>query len=91
MKQELQQATGKFINGWHKIENTNGYTNFINIDGEVMSNQWFDNCRDFREDYAAVCLNQKWNFINVYGEYLSDQWFDMCWSFDNGFAYVKKK
>lgn len=91
MKQGLQQATGKFINGWHKIKNFKGYANFINIDGELMSDQWFDNCWIFKDGFAKVHVDNKgWNFINTNGDLIFESWFDDIIEMDKALERYKK-
>jgi hypothetical protein len=63
--------------------------NFINQEGDFLSNQWFYDCHNFYKGFAKVELNNKWNFINQEGRLLSGQWFDDCDYFRNGFAKVK--
>ena len=50
----------------------------------------FDECDDFYNGFAVVCLNEKWNWLTEDGSLLSpDQWFDDCGDFENGFARVR--
>jgi hypothetical protein len=77
-----------FIEGYAKIK-LNKKSNFINKNGELLSNKWFDDALDFSEGYAAVYLNGKWNFINKNSEYLSDTWFDGINDFIEGYAKIK--
>lgn len=50
--------------------------NFITNNGDLMSNQWFDNVGDFFNGFARVKLNDKgYNFINTEGQLFSEQWF----------------
>ena len=57
--------------------------NFINTEGQLVSNQWFDWIGEFneKEGFAQVKLNGKWNFINAKGQLLSQQGFDWPWEF----------
>ena len=66
----------------------NDKSNYINQEGQFLSNQWFDSCGVFREGFAVVGLNGEYNFINQEGKLLSDQWFDGCGLFYEGFAKV---
>jgi hypothetical protein len=63
--------------------------NFINENGELLSDKWFDFLYDFEDGYARVKLNGKYNFINKNGEYLFDKWFDRISAFRDGYARVK--
>ena len=78
-----------FDNGFTKVW-LNNKCNFINQENKLISNQWFDGCRDFDDNgFAMVWLNGEWNFINQKGRLISNQWFDGCDDFDdNGFAMV---
>ena len=63
--------------------------NFINTEGRILSNQWFDNVWPFFEGFARVRINYKYNFINTEGQLLSKQWFDAAGDFNEGFARVR--
>jgi hypothetical protein len=54
----------------------NGKENFINTDGKIAFDQWFDRVEDFQDGFAVVKLNNKFNFINKDGKLISNQWFD---------------
>jgi hypothetical protein len=81
---------GDFVDGYAKVELNDKY-NFINTDGKILSDKWFDYVDDFSEGYAAVDLNGKKNFINTDSKYLSDKWFDEASNFQSGYAAVKLK
>ena len=55
--------------------------NFINKNGEFLSDKWFYWVYNFKEGYAKVKLNDKYNFINKNSEYLSDKWFEDVYDF----------
>lgn len=63
--------------------------NFIDTDGNVLSDKWFDGCGDFQEGLAVVVLGANQNFITMDGRMLSKQWFDWCGGFKEGFAKVQ--
>ena len=67
----------------------NGKWNFINKEGNLLSEKWFDDCFGFNEGFARVKLNNKWNYLDKGGKFLSDQWFDDCGYFNKGYASVK--
>ena len=77
------------VNDGFAVVKLNGRCNFINTEGQILSNQWFEYVRDFKEGLAKVKLNGKYNFINTEGKLLSRQWFDMAWEFNEGFAAVQ--
>ena len=66
----------------------NNKWNFIDRNGNILSDKWFEDCDDFQEGFARVILNHKWNFIDHEGKYLSDTWFDNCRLFKVGLAVV---
>ena len=78
----------EFINGFATVVLNTKY-NFIDGDGNLLSQQWFDYVGDFSYGFAEVKLNGKHNFINAKGQFLSQLWFDMAWDFNDGFAIVR--
>jgi hypothetical protein len=76
-----------FKNGYAKVE-LNKKWNFINKNGEFLSDKWFRFVGEFKDGYARVKLNKKWNFINKNGEFLSDKWFDVVGDFREDCAGV---
>ena len=79
---------GDFNEGFARVE-LNGKWNFINTEGRILSNQWFDDTWNFSEGFVGVRLNGKWNFISTEGRLLSKQWFDTALDFSEGFARVE--
>ena len=77
-----------FYDGFAAVK-LNGKWNFINTNGQFLSQQWFDDAGDFSNGLAAVKLNGERNFINTEGKLLSQQWFDEAWVFKEGYAEVK--
>lgn len=84
---EIFDYVNDFREGYAKVELKNK-SNFINTDGEFLSDTWFDNTWDFKDGYTRVCLKGKYNFINTDGKFLSDTWFDGAWDFKCGYARV---
>ena len=79
---------GFFCEGFARVR-LNGKWNFIDKQGNIISNQWFDDCFPFYKGFARVRLNRKYNFIDYHGYFLSDTWFDSCGGdFYNGLANV---
>ena len=70
------------------VARLNGKYNFINTEGQLLSNQWFDWAGNFNEGFAIVKLNDKYNFINTEGQFLSNEWFEDASDFRAGFAAV---
>ena len=79
---------GCFSDGFAAVK-IDGKWNFINAEGKLLSEQWFDDTYRFSEGFAVVTLDRKYNFINTKGKMLSEQWFDDAWNFSDGFAVVK--
>ena len=76
-------------NGVAKVRLNNKW-NFIDVNGNLLSKQWFDYISYFENDFAIVELNDKCNFIDVNCNLLSQQWFDIVSNFNEyGFAKVR--
>ena len=73
--EEIFDYVYDFKDGYARVE-LNDKFNFINKNGEILSDKWFDKIFDFKDGYAEVLLNKKYNFIDKNGEILSDEWFD---------------
>lgn len=71
------------------IVNINDKLNFIDTEGRLLSQQWFDSMWNFSDGIAKVYLNGKYNFINTEGQFLSNQWFDWAYDFHEGFSRVR--
>ena len=80
---------GDFENDFAQV-NLNKKWNFIDTNGNLLSQQWFDGVSDFNEyGISIVKLNKKWNLIDKNGNFISQQWFDGVSYFDkNGIAQV---
>lgn len=51
--------------------------NFITLDGEFLSDVWFDKVLTrFRNGYGLVCKGKKWNMINKQGQLILSKWYD---------------
>ena len=77
-----------FKDGYAKVT-LNDKWNFINTNGDFLSDQWFDSAYDFRNGYAIVQMNDNFNFINTNGEFIGNKWFDYVSDFKDGFARVR--
>ena len=82
--------------GYIKIGYETGYGtykfwyNFIDIDGNFLNDEHYDDCGNFHEGFASVNKNGKCNFIDTDGNIVFDEWFDECGTFINGYASVRK-
>ena len=62
--------------------------NLIDTNGNLLSQQWFDNIFSFNKNgIAQVELNRKWNLIDKNGKLLSKQWFD---SYDDAYYFMRE-
>lgn len=82
------KEVGDFQEGFYAVK-LNGKWNFINQEGQLISDQWYDWAGDFNEGFAKVELDGKYNLINQKGQLISDQWYDVLGDFNEGFAVVK--
>lgn len=77
--------------GFARIRNCDKKYNFIDKQGKLLSEKWFDWAEDFKEGFAVV-KNEDYvyNFIDKQGEFLSEKWFEKAFDFNEGFAVVEK-
>ena len=80
-----------FSDGFARIKNCERKYNFIDKQGKLLSEKWFDWAEDFKEDFAVV-KNEDYvyNFIDKKGKFLSEKWFEKAFDFNEGFAVVEK-
>ena len=64
--EDIFQWFYRFNNGFARVQ-LNGKYNFIDKNGKLLSNTWFDNASNFSEGFARVELNGKYNFIDKNG------------------------
>jgi len=80
---------GYFYNGFACVQ-LNRKWNFLDTEGKLLSNVWFDWVGDFNKDgFAKVELNGNWNFLDTEGKIISDKWFNLAGDFYNRVARVK--
>ena len=82
------QHVYKINDGFYSVR-LNDKMNFIDTNGKLLSDKWFDWISDFNNGFSIVRLNDKMNFIDEHGKLLSDKWFDFVIDFKDGFAIVK--
>jgi hypothetical protein len=85
---EIFKSVGDFSDGFADVLLNNKY-NFININVQLLSNQWFDYAYNFSDGFAKVKLNGEWNFINTNAQFLSNQWFERVGRFSDGFVWIQ--
>ena len=61
-----------FHEGFARVKLNNKY-NFINKNGEFLSEQWFDACEHFYKGFARVKFNRRWYRINKNGKIKSNE------------------
>ena len=80
-----------YSDGFARVKNCERQYNFIDKDGKILSEQWFEWAEDFQEGFAVV-KNEDYvyNFIDKKGKFLSEQWFDWIDYFHDGFARLQR-
>ena len=77
--------------GFARLQRSDDLMNFIDANGKIISEQWFDWVDDFQEGFARVQRSDElYNFIDKQGKLLSEQWFDWVDDFQEGFARVQR-
>ena len=79
---------GNFREGFATIRLNNKW-NYINQEGKILSDLWYDYCDIFKNGFARVQIGNKHTFIREDGKRLNNEWYDYCFTFENGFARVK--
>ena len=65
-----------FSDGIARVQRGDDKWNFIDKNGNYLSDKWFDWADNFQENFARVQrTNGEYNFINKQGKYLSKEWF----------------
>ena len=57
----------KFIEDGFAVVEKNSKYNYINEEGEYISDVWFDYAYNFKEGFGKVELNGKWNYMDKEG------------------------
>ena len=77
--------------GFAKIQRGDYLFNFIDKEGNILSNELFHYVDNFCEGFAGVQRDDKlWNFIDKKGNYLSKEWFRYVYNYHEGFAIVQR-
>ena len=65
--------------------------NFIDKEGNYLSDEWFINVYDFHDGLAIIQRGDGlWNYIDKQGNILSNEWFSDAYSFYEGVANVQR-
>lgn len=78
-------AIGNFHNDF-AIVKKDGKCNYVNSNGELLSDDWFDACNDFEDGFGLVVKDRKRNFVGSNGQLLMDIWADRAGDFIGGTA-----
>ena len=80
-----------FSDGFAIIKRSDRLWNFIDKNGNYLSEKWFNCIGDFYDGFAKVKRkDNKWNFIDTNGKLLAKQWFEWIDYFHDGFARVQR-
>jgi hypothetical protein len=85
------EVVKKLRNGISLVKATKGETikyNYLNTEGKLLSETWFDDAFYFYAGFAMVELNEQYNYLNAEGKLLSEMWFDYASYFREGFAAI---
>ena len=80
-----------FSDGLAQIERGDTLYNYINKEGKLLLNEWFEWADDFFEGFAIVQREDKlYNLIDTKGKIISNEWFEFVHCFEYGFADVER-
>ena len=80
-----------FSDGFAQIRNCERQYNFINKDGKILSDKWFEFADIFRDGFSQIQREDGLqNYIDAKGNILSDKWFNWLDYFKGEFARVKR-
>ena len=71
-----------------------GKMNYMNEEGNILSDTWFDFCYAFQDGFGKVELHsptRRFNFINKFGKLISKKWFAGASSFVDGISLVRNR
>lgn len=80
-------AIGDFHNDF-AIVKMDGKVNYIDSEGRLLSDEWFDACNDFEDGFGLVSKDRKRNFVRSNGQLLLSTWVDRAGDFMGGEAPV---
>ena len=77
--------------GFAVVRRSDRKYNYIDKQGKLLSEQWFNWVGIFQDGFARVRISDKqYNFINKNGKFLSAEWFEWTGDFYDGFARVQR-
>ena len=82
-------------NGFYPVQNEDDEWNLITIEGNYISDNWYDYISNFFNGSAVVGKRElprgmSYNLMNLKGEILLDEWYANIGFFYNGFARIVK-
>ena len=81
----------RWYDNFARVQRVDGLWNFIDKQGNYLSDEWFNWADNFYDNFARVKrVDGLWNFIDKQGNYLSDEWFNWADNFYDGFARVQR-
>ena len=80
-----------FSDGFARVERGDTLYNFIDKDGKLLFNEWYEWVDDFFEGFALIQREDKlYNLINTNGKIISNEWFEWVNCFEYGCADVER-
>ena len=77
--------------GLARVKREDSLMNFIDKDGKLLSEEWFEWADDFFDGFALIQRKDTlYNLITTNGKILSEEWFDWINIFEYGFADVER-
>ena len=77
--------------GFARVRRSDRKYNYIDKQGKLLSEQWFNWVGIFHKGFARVRRSDNlYNFINKDGKIISEKWFECVGEFYEGFAIVQK-
>ena len=65
--------------------------NYITMEGEILSNLWFDKAEPFSKNFALVIQEpHRYNFLRLDGSLVFKTWLDAAKSFEGEYAVIKQ-
>ena len=87
--QWFESIQDTFHDGFAAVKREDKLWNFIDINGNLLCDNWYDMVCQFKEGIAIVRERYKENFINTEGKILFEQWYDSVSYFYEGFSRVE--
>lgn len=76
---------GDFSEGWAIVLSNNKY-NFIDVKGNYLCRDGYDDVKPFKDGIAPAKFNSKWGMVNSEGKWVIEPKYVDLWHFNDGFA-----